>query len=160
MDTSEINTSTLPMNKAKKRVFSFLTLVAKETNVSKGKARLDLARKMNERLRLMKKRKKTKAQKICKRLGNHRSSNAAGRGGHKKARVCGWRGDRWWRRLNTLSFRLFWQLTVFQSLWSKLWLLPLICLFYRMGPGTLTLSAAINTCKVFRWGLTGRNGYR
>ena len=47
---------------------------AKETRVSRGKARLDLARKMNERSRLVETRKtETKTQKISEELGNDRS---------------------------------------------------------------------------------------
>ena len=45
---------------SRKRVYSFLEQVAKETNVSKGKARLELARKINERSRQVQKRKKQK----------------------------------------------------------------------------------------------------
>ena len=48
-----------PNNKQQRRVFAFLEQVAKETQVSRGKARLDLARKMNERSKLVEKRKKT-----------------------------------------------------------------------------------------------------
>ena len=40
------------------RVFAFLEQLAKETSVSKGKARLELARKMNERSRHIQKRRK------------------------------------------------------------------------------------------------------
>ena len=40
------------------RVFAFLEQLAKETSVSKGKARLDLARKLNERSRHIQKRRK------------------------------------------------------------------------------------------------------
>ena len=47
-----------PNNNPQRRVFTFLEQVAKETHVSKGKARLDLARKMNERSRLVETRKK------------------------------------------------------------------------------------------------------
>ena len=48
--------------------------MAKETRVSRGKARLDLARKMNERSRLVETRKtETKTQKISEELGNDRS---------------------------------------------------------------------------------------
>ena len=45
-------------NNPRKRVFAFLEQLAQETRVSKGKAHLDLARKMNERSRLVKTRKK------------------------------------------------------------------------------------------------------
>ena len=44
-----------PNNNPRKRVFAFLEQVAKETRVSKGKARFDLARKMNEGSRLVEK---------------------------------------------------------------------------------------------------------
>ena len=40
------------------RVFAFLEQLAKETSVSKGKARLELARKLNERSRHIQKRRK------------------------------------------------------------------------------------------------------
>ena len=46
-----------PNNNPQRRVFAFLEQVAKETRVSRGKARLDLARKMNERSRLVETRK-------------------------------------------------------------------------------------------------------
>ena len=46
-----------PNNKPQRRVFAFLEQVEKETRVSRGKARLDLARKMNERSRLVETRK-------------------------------------------------------------------------------------------------------
>ena len=42
-----------PNNNPLKRVSPFLEQVAKETRVPKGKVRLDLARKMNERSRLV-----------------------------------------------------------------------------------------------------------
>ena len=62
-----------PNNNPQRRVFAFLEQVAKETRVSRGKARLDLARKMNERSRLV----ETKTQKISEELGNDRSPNTA-----------------------------------------------------------------------------------
>ena len=40
------------------RVFAFLEQLAKETSVSKGKARLELVRKLNERSRHIQKRRK------------------------------------------------------------------------------------------------------
>ena len=40
------------------RVFAFLEQLAKETSVSKGKVRLELARKLNERSRHIQKRRK------------------------------------------------------------------------------------------------------
>ena len=46
-----------PNNNPQRRVFAFLEQVAKETRVSRGKARLDLARKMNERSKLVETRK-------------------------------------------------------------------------------------------------------
>ena len=46
-----------PNNNPQRRVFAFLEQVAKETRVSREKARLDLARKMNERSRLVETRK-------------------------------------------------------------------------------------------------------
>ena len=46
-----------PSNNPQRRVFAFLEQVAKETRVSREKARLDLARKMNERSRLVETRK-------------------------------------------------------------------------------------------------------
>ena len=45
-------------DKPQMRVFAFLEQLAKETSVSKGKARLDLARKLNERSRHIQKRRK------------------------------------------------------------------------------------------------------
>ena len=48
----------MDVDRPKNRVFSFLEQVAKETNVSKGKARLELARKLNERSRHIQKRRK------------------------------------------------------------------------------------------------------
>lgn len=50
----------MDVNKPQKRVFSFLEQMAKETNVSKGKAPLELVRKMNERSRHIQKRRKQK----------------------------------------------------------------------------------------------------
>ena len=59
-----------PNNNPRKRVFAFLEQVAMETRVSKGKARLDLARKMNERSRLVEKRRKQRQRlrKLAKNL--------------------------------------------------------------------------------------------
>ena len=48
----------MDVDRPKKRVFSFLEQMARETNVSKGKARLELARKLNERTRHLQKRRK------------------------------------------------------------------------------------------------------
>ena len=45
-------------DKPQMRVFAFLEQLAKETSVSKGKARLELARKLNERSRHIQKRRK------------------------------------------------------------------------------------------------------
>ena len=47
-----------PYNNPQRRVFAFLEQVAKETRVPRGKAHLDLAKKMNERSRLVETRKK------------------------------------------------------------------------------------------------------
>ena len=44
----------------KKRVYAFLEKLAKETSVSKGKALLEHARKINERTRLIQKRRQQK----------------------------------------------------------------------------------------------------
>ena len=49
-----------PNNKPQRRVFAFSEQVAKEIRVSRGKARLDLARKMNEQSRLAETRKKNR----------------------------------------------------------------------------------------------------
>ena len=59
-----------PNNNPRKRVFAFLEQVAMETRVSKGKALLDLARKMNERSRLVEKRRKQRQRlrKLAKNL--------------------------------------------------------------------------------------------
>ena len=45
-------------DKPQMRVFAFLEQLAKETSVSKGKARLELVRKLNERSRHIQKRRK------------------------------------------------------------------------------------------------------
>ena len=48
----------MDVDRPKKRVFQFLEKLARETSVSKGKARLELAKKMNQRLSLLQKRRK------------------------------------------------------------------------------------------------------
>ena len=48
----------MDVDRPQKRIFAFLEKVARETSVSKGKARLELARKLNERTRLCQNRRK------------------------------------------------------------------------------------------------------
>ena len=67
-----------PNYNPQRRVFAFLEQVAKETRVSRGKARLDLARKMNERSRLVETRKKQR-QRLRKLAKNLETTEASAR---------------------------------------------------------------------------------
>ena len=65
--------------KPQMRVFAFLEQLAKETSVSKGKARLELARKLNERSRHIQKRRKQRdrMRRLAKDLSKSEAGSAA-----------------------------------------------------------------------------------